>query len=66
MATTIEIKRETQRLLERLKREFNARSYDEAIRKVLKERLGIIDSMFGVDKGKVSRFEEEDRMEDRE
>jgi len=66
MATTIEIKRETQRLLERLKKELNARSYDEALRKVLKERLDIIDSMFGVDKGKVSRFEEEDRMEDRE
>jgi len=66
MATTIEIKHETQRLLERLKRELNARSYDEALRKVLKERLDIIDSMFGVDKGRISQFEEEDRMEDRE
>jgi predicted CopG family antitoxin len=66
MATTIEVKRETWRLLERLKRELGAKSFDEALREVLRERLGVPGSMFGIDRGKVSRFEEGDRAEDRE
>lgn len=66
MATTIQVKDETMRLLEALKQSTGARSYDEVLSKLLEEKLKIPKSMFGVDRGKLTPFTEADRLEDRE
>ncbi len=65
MSTTIQVKRQTLRLLERVKRSMNLPSYDEVIRRLLQGELMLRKDMFGVDKGKISRFTEKDRTEDR-
>jgi len=64
--TTIQIKRKNLRLLETLKAGMGAKSYDEVIERLLLEKTSIPDDMFGVDKGRISKFTEEDRMEDRD
>lgn len=66
MATTIQVKDRTIRLLDALKRATGARSYDEAIRVLLEEKFKLQSEMFGVDKGRISSFREEERLEDRE
>jgi len=43
-----------------------ARSYDEVIEKLLAEKTDIPNDMFGVDKGRISKFTEEDRLENRD
>lgn len=64
--TTIQIKRKNLRLLETLKADMRAKSYDEVIEMLLLEKTSVPGDMFGVDKGKISRFTEEDRLEDRD
>ncbi|RLE76492.1 MAG: VapB-type antitoxin [Thermoprotei archaeon] len=54
-------------MLEAYKKRTNARSLDEAIRRLLIEhRRALAENYFGIDKGKISGFSEEDRLEDRE
>ena len=65
MATTIQVKEGTLRLLETLKEEMNARSNDEVLRVLLSEKLKIPRDMFGIDRGKLTSFTEADRLEDR-
>lgn len=64
--TTIQVKRRNLKLLEMLKRSMRAKSYDEVIERLLAEKVGIPADMFGVDKGRISKFTEEDRLEDRD
>lgn len=64
--TTIQIKRRNLRLLETLKVNMDAKSYDEVIERLLAEKMSVPDDMFGVDKGKMSQFTEKDRLEDRD
>jgi hypothetical protein len=64
--TTIQVKDRNLRLLEELKKRMGARSYDEVLGKMLEEKLGIPECMFGVDKGKITPFTEADRAEDRD
>ncbi len=64
MATTIQVTETTKQLLERLKEEDKAGSYDEVIQKVLLVREKVPKSMFGVDKGIV--WKKEDRLKFRE
>lgn len=66
MATTIQVKERTIRLLDALKRATGARSYDEALLVLLEERFKLRGEMFGVDRGRISCFREEERLEDRE
>lgn len=66
MVTTIQVKEDTMRLLEALKNATHAKSYDEAIRTVLAEKFKVPTTMFGVDKGKIAKFTERDRLEDRD
>lgn len=66
MSTTVQVKKRTMRLLEKIKSELKATSYDEAIVKLVEEKFGLTDDMFGVDKGRISSFSERDRMEDRD
>lgn len=64
--TTIQVKRKNLRLLEMLKRSMQAKSYDEVIERLLTEKVGLPADMFGIDKGRISKFTEEDRLEDRD
>ncbi len=52
--------------LERLREELHARSLDETVRALIKShRQRILAGAFGVDKGRLKPFREEDRGEDR-
>jgi len=64
--TTIRIKRKNLRLLETLKAGTGAESYDEVIERLILEKTSIPNEMFGVDKGRISKFTEENRLEDRD
>ncbi len=66
MVKTIQVKEETYRSLEKLKKKMKAKSFDEVIKKLILRELGLPEDMFGVDQGKISPFTEKDRMEDRE
>jgi len=61
-SSTVLVKKDTLRLLEKAKKFLNAHSYDEVIRVALSKIFEIPDDMFGVDKNKISRFSEEDRL----
>lgn len=65
MSTTIQVKRRNLRLLGVLKKSMGARSYDEVIERLLEKKVGVPSDMFGIDKGRISRFTEKDRLEDR-
>jgi len=64
--TTIQVKRKNLKLLEMLKKSMGAKSYDEVIERLVTEKAGLPADMFGVDKGRISKFTEEDRLEDRD
>ncbi|MEM2084103.1 MAG: VapB-type antitoxin [Nitrososphaerota archaeon] len=63
--STIQLKKKNLKMLEILKKRMGAKSYDEVIEKLIEEKLDLPSKMFGIDKGKISSFKEEDRMEDR-
>ena len=63
MSTTIQIKKKNLRLLDLLKKRMNAKSYDDVIEKLLSEGLGLSEDLFGLDKGRISKFTEKDRLE---
>lgn len=65
MSTTIQVKRRNLRLLGVLKKSMGVRSYDEVIERLLEKKVGVPSDMFGIDKGRISRFMEKDRLEDR-
>jgi hypothetical protein len=62
MSTTIQVKRKTLQLLNSLKKKVKAKSYDDLLRRLLLEKLGVPDSMFGANP-KLSSFREEDEGE---
>ena len=47
MSTTVEVKKNTARLLEELKRKYAAKSIDETVRKLISKAERIPDSMLG-------------------
>lgn len=51
MATTVQVRDETRRLLDKLKKEMGLTSYDEVIRTLVKSRTGLPESLFGACKG---------------
>lgn len=64
--TTVRVSKDTLRMLERFKDKLNAESLDEAIRiLIMRQRRAIIDEIFGLDRGRLKSFTEEDRGEDR-
>ncbi|MEM2971248.1 MAG: VapB-type antitoxin [Candidatus Bathyarchaeia archaeon] len=65
MSTTIQVKRRNVKLLEILKKRMGVKSYDEVIERLLEEKTGVPNDMFGIDKGRISKFTEKDRLEDR-
>ncbi len=65
-STTIRISRGTLKMLEYYKKKIGARSFDEAIKKLLiDQRRSLIIKYYGIDRGRISSFSEEDRLEDR-
>ena len=64
--TTIRVSRKTLETLERLREKLEAESLDETIQSLIKKQRKIaVDKSFGLDKGKLRSFTEEDRGEDR-
>lgn len=49
-----------------MKKRMNLKSYDEVIERLLEDKVGVPSDMFGVDRGRISRFTEKDRLEDRD
>jgi hypothetical protein len=47
MSTTVELKRNTAKRLEELKRKYRARSMDETVKRLISKAENIPDSMFG-------------------
>ena len=47
MTTTVQVREDTRRLLDRMKRQLRLNSYDEVIRKLFKSRTGQPESLFG-------------------
>ncbi|KYH39486.1 MAG: hypothetical protein AYL33_008190 [Candidatus Bathyarchaeota archaeon B63] len=53
-------------MLEKFRDKLNAESLDEAIRiLIMRQRKAVIDEIFGLDRGRLKPFTEEDRGEDR-
>jgi DNA-binding MurR/RpiR family transcriptional regulator len=64
--TTIRVSRKTLESLERLREKLDAGNLDEAIQALIRrQRRMVVEGAFGVDKGKIRSFSEEDRGEDR-
>jgi len=61
-SSTVLVKKDTLRLLEKAKKLLKAKSYDEVIRIALNKIFEIPDDMFGIDKNKISEFSEEDMV----
>ena len=65
--TSIRVRRDTLEMLKAYKERIGVDSFDEAILQLLKNhRRFLADKYYGIDKGKISRFTEEDRLESRE
>jgi len=66
MNTSIQVKQSTLEKLKRLKEVQNVSSYDELINKLIDMANDLPNSMFGIDKGKLNKFVESDRVEFRD
>jgi predicted CopG family antitoxin len=51
MTTTVQVRDETRKLLDRLKQQMGLRSYDEVIGRLVKARTSTPESLFGACKG---------------
>ena len=54
LTSTLEIKNDTLRLLEKLKNEMGLENYDDVISRLIKKEAGLPESLFGVCKGSKS------------
>jgi len=65
MTTTVQVRDETRRLLERLKKQMGLPSYDDVIRELARSKAGIPNSLFGACRGShrfVRKKENEHRL----
>ena len=63
---TIKVSRSTLAELEDLRKAMKARSIEEVIKKfIIERRRRALEEVFGIDKGRIRAFSEEDRGEDR-
>lgn len=51
MTTTVQVREETRRMLDKLKKEMGLMSYDEVIRRLLRSETGLPQSLYGACKG---------------
>jgi len=65
-ATTIRVSKRTAETLENMREKLKAESLDETIQiLVKKQRKAILESAYGIARGQIKAFTEEDRGEDR-
>ena len=65
-STTVRVSRDTLEMLERLRERMEAGTLDEAIKLlIVRQRKITIIQAFGLDRGRIKPFSEEDRGEDR-
>ena len=65
-STTVRVSKNTLEMLERLREKMKVRTLDLAIRLlIVRQRKRMIDEAFGLDRGRIKPFSEEDRGEDR-
>jgi uncharacterized protein YeeX (DUF496 family) len=63
--TTIRVSKKTAEVLENLRESIKAESLDEAIQSLIKkQRKAFLEQSFGIDRGKIKPFSEDDRGED--
>jgi len=63
---TIRVRKDTLSLLKDIKEQTLARSMDEVIRYLIRfYRENALNKVFGIDRGRLTPFTEEDRLEDR-
>jgi predicted CopG family antitoxin len=60
--TTVQVREDTRRLLEKLKREMGLGTYDEVIKRLARSKSGVPESLFGACKGS-RRFVREKEQE---
>jgi predicted CopG family antitoxin len=60
--TTVQVREDTRRLLEKLKRQMGLGTYDEVIKRLVKSKSGVPESLFGACKGSL-RFVREKEQE---
>lgn len=66
-STTVRVSKNTLEMLERLRERMEAGTLDDAIKLlIMRQRKITIDQAFGLDKGRIKPFSEEDRGEDRD
>lgn len=64
--TTIRVSKNTLKMLERIRQKLGTSTLDETIRIfITQQRRHKLNETFGIDKGKIKPFSEEDRGEDR-
>ena len=64
ISTTIKASKSTLRKLEKFKVKMGVKTFEEVILRLIDEkRRELVERFFGVDKGKISRFSEEDRLD---
>lgn len=65
--TTIKVSKKVLKQLDDLKKKMGSKTYEETILKLIQEyRRRIVEEYFGIDRGRITSFSEEDRGEDRE
>jgi len=65
-STTVKVSKDTARKLAVLQRRLRKDSLDETIQTLVsRHRRELLDDAFGADKGRIGKFSEEDRGEDR-
>jgi predicted CopG family antitoxin len=60
--TTVQVREDTRRQLEKLKRQMGLGTYDEVIKRLVKSKSGVPESLFGACKGSL-RFVREKEQE---
>ncbi len=66
-STTVKVSKQNVRRLAALQRSFGTKSMDATIEMLVrKRRREILDAVFGTDRGKLGKFTEEDRAENRD
>jgi len=66
MGTTVKVERGVAKELEKLKKKMGLKSINSVIEVLIKEhKMRKLDNVFGVDRGRISSFTEEDRLEAR-
>ncbi len=66
MATTLRVEKRIVEELEEIKKKLGLRTLNDVVEFLVREyKVSKLERFFGIDKGRISGFKEEDRLEDR-